>query len=139
MNLSRTEIEYNFNNWLNAWNNHDLEGVLDFMHKNVTFENWNGNITTGKKNLRKAWTHWFLHHGNFNFIPEDFFIDEKEQKMTFAWQLDWPSLERNYIGKKESRKGVDVMQLKEGKIFKKNTYSKTILLINDKKVSLYHV
>ena len=137
MNLLRDEIENNFNTWLNAWNNHDLEGVLDFMHADVTFENWNGTLTTGKKNLRNAWTPWFLHHGNFKFILEDFFIDEKEQKMTFAWQLNWPSIERNYAGKKECRRGVDIMQLKEGKIFKKITYSKTVLLLEDKKVQLH--
>ena len=137
MNLSRVEIENYFITWLKAWNNHDLEGVLSFMHEDIIFENWNGSIISSKNNLRKVWTPWFLHHGNFKFILEDYFIDESEQKMTFAWQLDWPSLERNYIGKKESRNGVDIMQLKEGKIFKKNTYSKTILLIDDKKVQLH--
>ena len=139
MNLSRDVIENNFNTWLNAWNNHDLEGVLDFMHEDVTFENWNGCVIIGKKNLRKAWTPWFLHHGNFIFILEDFFIDEQEQKMSFAWKLNWPSIERNYIGNKESRKGVDIMILKGGKIFKKNTYSKTVLFIDLKKVPLYPI
>lgn len=139
MNLSRAEIETNFHIWLKAWNNHDLEGVLSFMHEDITFENWNGSIIRGKDNLRKIWTPWFLHHGNFKFILEDCFIDEQEQKMIFVWQLDWPSLERNYIGKKESRNGVDIMHLKEGKIFNKNTYSKTVLRIDNKKVPLYPV
>ena len=139
MHLSSVEIENHFNNWIIAWNNHDIEGVLSFMHEDIIFENWNGSIISSKNNLRKVWTPWFLHHGNFKFILEDYFIDEAEQKMTFAWQLDWPSLERNYTGKKESRNGVDIMQLKEGKIFKKNTYSKTILLIDDKKVQLNSV
>lgn len=139
MNPSRVEIENSFFIWFNAWNNHDLEGVLDFMHEDIIFENWNGSIISSKNNLRKIWTPWFLHHGDFKFILEDYFIDEPEQKMTFAWQLDWPSFERNYIGKRETRKGVDIMQLKEGKIFKKITYSKTVLLIDNKKIQLYPV
>ena len=139
MNLSRVEIEKHFHTWLKAWNYYDLEGVLNFMHEDIMFENWNGSIINGKNNLRKIWTSWFLHHGNFKFILKDYFIDELEQKMAFAWQLEWPSLEKNYIGKKESRNGVDIMQLKEGKIYTKNTFSKTVLLINDKKTTLYPV
>ena len=65
-----------------------------------------------------------------------FLIDEAEQKMTFTWELEWPSFEKNYAGKPEKRRGVDILYLKEGKIYKKNTYSKTIIEIEGKKISL---
>lgn len=136
MNLSKNEIQAHFDKWLTAWNGHNLEGVMKFIHDEITFENWNGQIISGKRNLEKAWSAWFLHHGNFQFIEEDVFIDEQEQKLTFTWLLKWPSFEKKYIGKPEKRKGVDILYLKEGKVFKKDTYSKTVIEIDAKKVLL---
>ena len=136
MSLLRNEIENNFKTWLKAWNNHDLEGVMKWMHDEIEFKNWNGTTINGKNELNDFWAPWFLHHGNFKFIPEDFFIDEHQQKMTFSWKLEWPSFERAYFGKKELRQGVDILHLKKGKIFKKNTYSKTFVHINEVEVRM---
>jgi hypothetical protein len=130
MKLSTSEIQKHFDKWLFAWNNHQIDGVMDFMSDDILFEDWNGRIISGKTNLEKAWKAWFKHHGNFKFILEDFFIDEHNQKMVFTWQLDWPSLEKNYVGRPEKRRGVDILYLKRGKIFRKNTYSKTTLEID---------
>ena len=136
MSLSRSDIQAKFDAWLQAFNDHDLEGVLDFMHDEIIFEHWNAGVITGKDNLRKVWTHWFGNDGNFKFTLEKLFIDERLQGITFSWQLDWPSAEKKYAGQAESRKGMDIMQLKDGKIFLKNTYSKTVLSIGSKKISL---
>lgn len=137
MNLSRVEIQTHFDQWLTAWNEHKLEGVMKFMHDDIVFDNWNGRAIAGKTALAKSWQAWFLHHGNFQFTTEDIFIDEKEQKITFSWLLEWPSFEKKYVGKAEKRRGVDLLYLKEGKIYRKNTYSKTVIEIDEKKVSLY--
>ena len=139
MNLSRFEMQGQFDEWLIAWNDHHLEGVMKFIHEDIIFDNWNGRIISGKKNLEKAWSAWFEHHGNFQFFEEDVFIDENKQKMTFAWLLECPSFEKNYTGKPEKRRGVDILYLKAGKIYKKNTYSKTVVEIDSKKVSMYAI
>lgn len=135
--MSRSEIYEQFTKWLGAWNEHDLEGVMEFMHEQVIFNSWNGSSVCGKSMLKKSWQRWFNNHGNFKFILEDFFIDEIEQKMMFSWELDWPSPEKNYFGKREKRKGVDILCLKDDKIYIKNTYSKTLLAIDSVKVSMY--
>ena len=135
--MSRSEIYEQFTKWLRAWNEHDLEGVMEFMHEEVTFNSWNGSSICGKVALKKSWQRWFNNHGNFEFIFEDLFIDEIEQKMMFSWELDWPSPEKNYLNKREKRKGVDILCLKDGKIYIKNTYSKTALEIDSVKVSMY--
>jgi len=137
MNLSRAEIITQFNVWLNAWDEHNLKGVMEFMHEEIVFENWNGIIISGKSALQKSWTPWFIHHGNFKFINEDIFIDEQEQKMTFQWRLEWPSIEHFFKGKPEIRRGVDILHLQDGKIIKKYTYSKTSIQIDNMPVSLY--
>lgn len=139
MNLSRDEIQKSFDQWLIAWNDHNIDGVMHFMHDNIVFENWNGRLISGKKNLETAWKAWFLHHGNFKFIKEDFFIDAGNEKMVFTWILEWPSLEKKFAGKHEKRKGVDILYLKEGKIIRKNTYSKTMIEIDSTPVHLYAI
>lgn len=136
MNLSRADILKKFDAWLIAWNEHDLAGVMEFMHDNIVFKNWNGNTISGKKSLAKSWGPWFLRHGNFNFKKKDLFIDDGQQKMTFTWQLEWPSLEKKYLGKNEIREGVDVLYLQDGLIYKKITYSKTSILIDSAVVNL---
>ena len=129
MLLSKEEILDLLKEWLAAWDEYNLEGVMKLIHDDIVFENWTGAVIKGKKNLKLAWTSWFLNHGNFKFIEEDIFIDEQEQKVLFRWQLQWSSLEKNYTGQNEIRRGVDVLHFLDGKIYKKLTYSKTSIQI----------
>lgn len=129
MNFSKEEIILLFKEWLIAWNEHNLEGVMKLLHEDIIFENWTGETIVGKNLLKKFWTPWFLNHGNFKFISEDIFFDENEQKMLFMWRLEWPSRLILYKGKQEIRRGVDVLHFRDGKLFQKHTYSKTTILI----------
>ncbi|SRR6185312_6466512 len=136
MRLSRSEILKHFDAWLKSWNEHDLEGVMQLMHEDVFFENWSGSSVSGKALLKNAWQRWFENHGNFRFSTEDLFIDELEQKIAFSWNLEWPSLEKNYLGQIEIRRGMDILHLENGKIRKKITYSKTVLQIHNQSITL---
>ena len=134
--LSRDGIEKALAEWNKAWDRHDLEGVMELFHDDVLFDNFTGGRVQGKEKLRKAWRPWFENHGNFRFTEEETFIDEKEQKAVYRWRFDWPSQEKGYEEKPETRRGVDVLHFKDGKIIKKLTYSKTSLEIDGKKVKL---
>lgn len=136
MLLPREEIKNALQEWNLSWDNHDLEGVMKLIHDEVLFENWTGGRAMGKEALKKAWASWFANHGGFRFTEEETFIDEKEQKVLFRWQLEWPSLERGYEGKPEKRRGVDVLHFQDGKIIKKLTYSKTTIEIDGERFSL---
>ncbi len=136
MKLTRNEIEALWDNWNNAWDNHDLEEVIKLVHDDIYFDNWTGGNAKGKKRLRDAWHDWFLNHGNFQFFQEEIFIDVQDQKLLYRWELVWPSFAKGYEGKQEKRRGVDVIHFKEGKIIKKLTYSKTTLEIDGKRVKL---
>lgn len=118
-----------------AWNEYDLDGVMEFIHEQIVFENWDGSTISGKIALTRSWALWFRHR-DFKFILEDLFIDEEAQKIAFAWHLERPSPEKKYSGKKEIRRGVDILHLLEGKIDKKNTFSKTTLTIDSVPVSM---
>ena len=137
MSLSREYIKKALKQWNLAWDNHDLEGVMALFHEEVLFENWTGGKAFGKEALSKAWEPWFKNHGNFRFIEEETFIDEKEQKALYRWSLEWPSLEEGHEGSPEKRRGVDILHFKDGKIIKKLTYSKTSIEIDGKRHSLH--
>ena len=136
MTLSRTEIQNLLAGWNQAWEQHDLEGVMQLFHEDAVFENWTGARIRGKDNLEKAWGSWFRNHGGFRFTKEDTFIDEAEQKVLYRWQLEWPSWESGFEGAHEVRRGVDVLHFKDGKIITKLTYSKTTLEIGGQRIPL---
>ena len=136
MFLSKIEILDLINEWLVAWDNHDLVGVTLLMDENIVFENWTGATIIGKSNLQKAWAPWFRNHGNFKFTKEDIFVDQQEQKVLFSWSLQWPSPEKDFKGKTEVRRGVDVLHFKNGKICQKYSYSKTTIQIDSLQVAL---
>ncbi|MCU0562180.1 MAG: nuclear transport factor 2 family protein [Desulfobacterales bacterium] len=134
--LSRSEIETALRQWHRAWADHDLEGVMALFHEEVLFENWTGGRAAGRENLRRSWAEWFARHGGFRFIEEESFIDESQQKVLYRWRLEWPSIEKGWEGRPETRRGVDVLHFKDGKIVRKLTYSKTTLDIEGKRVRL---
>jgi ketosteroid isomerase-like protein len=122
--------------WNQAWDAHDLDGVMALFHEEVLFENWTGGKAEGRENLRRAWSGWFTHHGGFRFIEEETFIDESQQKALYRWLLEWPSVEKGFEGRPERRRGVDVLHFKDGKIIRKLTYSKTTIEIAGEKIRL---
>ena len=134
--LSRDAIKKALTKWNLAWDNHDLDGVMELFHDDVLFENWTGGQAKGKENLRKAWASWFENHGGFRFTEEETFIDTEQQKALYRWQLDWPSLEKGFEGRSEKRRGVDVFHFRDGKILQKLTSSKTTIEIDGQRVRL---
>lgn len=134
--LSRYEFNELLPLWYKAWNEHDLDGVLDLIHDDIVFVNWNGSTVIGKKMLRKAWTLWFENHGMFRFIEDETFIDENNQKVLFRWTLEWPCLLEKYKGMRELRHGLDVLHFYNGKIIKKLSFSRTDIKIDGKNVVL---
>ena len=136
MKLSRKEIIKSMTEWEEAWNNHDIDGVMSLFHKDIFFQHWHGAKVQGYGALHQAWAPWFKNNGGFRFTTEDLFVDEVEQKVLYRWYFDWPSMEKGYEGKPERRRGVDIICFKDGKIIEKLTYSKTTLEIDGKRVKL---
>jgi ketosteroid isomerase-like protein len=136
MKLSREEIIKAMTEWETAWNNHDIDGVIDLFHEDAFFQHWHGAKVQGKEALHNAWAPWFKDHGGFRFTTEDLFVDETDQKVLYRWYFDWPSMEKGYEGKPERRRGVDVIKFQDGKIIEKLTYSKTTVEIDGERVRL---
>jgi hypothetical protein len=136
MKLTRDQILAGLKQWNRAWNRYDLQAVMDLFHEEVFFENWTGAHVRGKAALRQAWRCWFDDPGGFRFVEEDTFVDENQQKALYRWRLEWPSLEMGYEGRPEIRRGVDVLEFRDGKIIAKRTYSKTTVDIDGRRCPL---
>lgn len=134
--LSKDEIKNRLSRWYRAWNRHDLDEVMTLFHEEILFENWTGGRAKGKGNLLRAWVSWFENHGDFRFSEEETFIDVDAQKALYRWQLDWPSFEKGHEGKREMRRGVDILHFQDGKIIHKLTYSKTTIEIDGRRKRL---
>ena len=134
--LSRNEIKEALTRWNQAWDQHILDGVMELFDEDILFENWTGAKVRGKQALRQAWKPLFENHRGFRFIGEDIFIYEVEQKVLYQWTLEWPSNEKGYEGKPERRRGLDVIHFRNGRIVRKDTYSKTTVEIEEKRVKL---
>ena len=134
--LWKQEIRNALDKWNQAWDEHNLDGVMELFHEDILFDHWTGAKVKGKEALRRAWIPWFKNHGGFRFSAEDLFIDEAEQKVLYQWQLDWPSSEKGFEGRPERRRGLDIIHFREGKIIGKFTYSKTTVEIDGKRVKL---
>ena len=136
MKLSKEAVRQALEKNSIAWDNKDLEGVLELYHDEVYFENWTGGYAKGKDALKEAWTPWFTTGGDFRFTRDDLFFDEEDQKATVTWELQWSSTEKGYEGKPEKRRGLDIYHFLDGKVIKKLTYSKTSVEIDGKRVRL---
>lgn len=133
--LTRSEFNAMLPMWYEAWNRHDLDAVMDLFHDDVVFVHWNGVTVSGKKALREQWKSWFK-SGQFQFLEQETFIDELNQKVLFRWALDWPSPMGVYKLKREVRSGLDVLHFQDGKIIKKLTYTRTDVEIDGKRLSV---
>jgi uncharacterized protein (TIGR02246 family) len=131
--LSKTEIRKKLQDWMHAWNRHDLEEVMDLFHHQVVFESWHGERIRGKRLLRAAWKDWFEHHGGFHFEPLEVIIDQEDQKALIRWNLEWPCPEEPLRGKTEIREGLDLLHFRDGLIDLKLTYTKAAVKIEGRK------
>lgn len=134
--LTRQQIVDTLTAWSAAWNDHDLDTIMELFHENVLFENWTGGRVRGKRALREAWEPWFAADSTFRFTDEDLFVDETAQKALYRWQLDWPSQEPGHAGRAETRRGVDALTFEDGLIVEKLTYSKTTLELDGERAKL---
>ena len=134
--LSRHELRALLTEWQDAWNRHDLEGVMSLFDDDILFDDWTGQQVRGKALLRRIWSSWFACHGGFRFVEEEILIDEEQQKVVYCWRLEWPSREASYTGRPECRSGVDVLHFRNGLITRKLSYSKTTVDIDGKRVPL---
>lgn len=134
--LSRDQLLHVVEEWLDAWDEHDLDRVVALLDENCLFENWTGVSVTGRENIKKAWKGWFGRHGGFKFVREDIFVDEESQEVILRWRYEGPAFDRDRGGVFERRRGVDLLRFDGGRIIEKSSYCRTLIEIDGRMVPL---
>ncbi len=135
--LSRDKIRNILELWMEDWNRHDLDAVMELFHPDVVFQDWHGRRVRGKRNLRAVWRGWFKNHGGFRFDLREILVDEQGQQAVIRWRLHWPSREKGYEGLPEIREGLDILKFRNGLIELKLTYTRTVAEIDGRTVSFH--
>lgn len=121
--MSRIEeamrIVLNFND---AFNRHDVAGMMQLMSDDCVFENTDpapdGTIYSGKEAVTQFWKDFFRESPHAHIEIEEVFGMGK--RCIMRWTYSW----EDATGKKGHVRGVDVFQVREGLITEKFSYVK---------------
>ena len=105
-----------------AFNRHDINGIMQLMTADCVFENSfpapNGEVYQGQAAVSVFWERFFVASPQARFEFYDLFACEDRAVVRFTYH--W--IEKN--GKKGHVQGVDILRLRGGKIAEKLTYVK---------------
>jgi uncharacterized protein (TIGR02246 family) len=131
--MSERKTETILEEWLNAWDDHDLDGVVGLFADDAIFETWTGMRISGRDKIREAWRSWFGAHGDFKFEREILFVSRSGDRAAFVWKYTGPSLDSGFAGESETRRGVDILRFENGEIKEKLTFSKTVFEVGGRR------
>jgi ketosteroid isomerase-like protein len=100
-----------------AFNRHDVDGVMALMTEDCVFESTNpppdGPRYVGQKAVREFWEKFFASSPRARFETEEMFV--AEDRCVVRWVYRW---ETGHI------RGVDVFRVRDGKVAEKLSYVK---------------
>lgn len=112
-------VVINFNE---AFNRHDVEGMMQLMSDDCVFENTNpapnGTTYSGKETVTQFWQNFFRESPHAHIEIEEIFGMGK--RCVMRWIYNW----EDETGKKGHIRGVDIFQVREGLITEKFSYVK---------------
>lgn len=113
----RIVIEFN-----EAFNRHNVAGMMRYMSDNCIFENTNpapnGTVYAGKEAVTLFWQNFFRESPHAHIEIEEIFGMGK--RCIMRWIYSW----EDETGKKGHVRGVDIFQVREGLITEKLSYVK---------------
>jgi uncharacterized protein YceH (UPF0502 family) len=100
-----------------AWNRHDLDGIVALHAPGMVFENWNAGERAEGDAVRGHIAQIFENWPDLRFTGRSLYIGE-----TFVVQ-EWTAYATHPSGKELTWEGVDIFPFKDGKILRKDVYS----------------
>ena len=118
MNETLATVEH-FNE---AFNSHDVDRIMSLMTDDCVFESTDpppdGRRIEGQEAVRGVWNDLFKASPDANFETEELFV--AEDRATVRWLYTYSDAS----GVKQHLRGVDVMQIRNGKVAEKLSYVK---------------
>ena len=100
-----------------AWNRHDLDGIVSLHAPDMVFENWNADERAEGNAVRAHIGQIFENWPDLRFTGRSLYIGDD-----FAVQ-EWTAYATHPSGTELSWEGVDIFPFKNGKILRKDVYS----------------
>ncbi len=120
MSDRRAELTELSTRFVDAFNRHDLDGIMSFFGDGAVFEDPEGKSHEGRDAIRAAFAPLVNGTmGNVRFDEEDFFLDVEAGKVMTGWRV-FLELE----GKPASIRGLDLLLFEGDKLMRKQAYWK---------------
>ena len=100
-----------------AWNRHDLDGILALHAPGMVFENWNAGERAEGDAVGRHIASIFENWPDLRFTGRSLYVGE-----SFVVQ-EWTAYATHPSGKELTWEGVDIFPFKDGKILRKDVYS----------------
>jgi len=82
--------------FINAINEHDIDGICSLMADDHKFIDANGNEVTGKDRMRNGWIAYFLWFPDYKIEITDIFV--QQESVQYIYRKDHPKQKLNIIG-----------------------------------------
>lgn len=111
------------NAFVDAWNAYDVDKVLTFFHKDIVFETSSGDEVCGKRFVGLAGARQAVERV-IKALPHYKFTDGRTLICGDRGVLDWTMTHTAPTGERISVRGCDLLEFKDGKISRKDSYRK---------------
>ena len=106
--------------FVDAFNHHDLDGVMGFFTEDAVYDDGLGNVFRGRDAIRASFAPLLSGaRGQIEFQGEDYFAEPAANKVMTSW-----SLAMDIDGKRKVMRGLDLLIFDGQKIASKSAYCK---------------
>jgi steroid delta-isomerase-like uncharacterized protein len=134
--LDGAELQELIDRYNAAWNDHDVDAIVELHTENSVFENHTtGDVNVGKDAIGKAIRGIFTVFPDLSFetrrqyIRDDLVVQEWTARGTHLGKMMRAGLEVEPTGKQVEYRGMDVIPIEGGKVARKDVYSDGVTLL----------
>jgi steroid delta-isomerase-like uncharacterized protein len=134
--MNGAELQGFIDRYNEAWNDHDLDAILEMHADDSVFENHTtGDLSVGKQAIENAIRGIFTVFPDLTFetrrqyIRDGLVVQEWTARGTHLGKMSRAGLEVEPTGKTVEYRGMDVIPLADGKVARKDVYSDGVTLL----------
>jgi steroid delta-isomerase-like uncharacterized protein len=134
--LNGTELQQFIDRYNQAWNDHDVDSIVEMHTDDSVFENHTtGDVNVGRDAIGTAIRGIFTVFPDLRFetrrayLREDLVVQEWTAHGTHLGKMNRAGLEVEPTGKKVEYRGMDVIPIENGRVARKDVYSDGVTLL----------
>ena len=134
--LDGPELQKFIERYNNAWNDHDVDAIVDMHTTDSVFENHTtGDVSVGREAIGSAIRGIFTVFPDLHFetrrayIRDDLVVQEWTARGTHLGKMNRAGLEVEPTGKTVEYRGLDIIPIADGLVARKDVYSDGVTLL----------